>query len=384
MLTNSIEKFSCFKTLEDPRRQWGNLRHDLFDIVFIALCGTICYCETWEDIEDFAIERKDWLSQYLELKNGIPGHDTIARVISRLDTAAFFKCLQTWVDHLTFDLAGKGIHVDGKTARHSFDHASNVKAMHMVSAWVDELSLCLGQIATDQKSNEITAVPMLLDLIEIRGAVVTLDAMGCQQKIVEKIIEREADYVITTKQNQPKLHDAIVQRFEDWFESETPDRKVRTHRQSKRSRGRIAEQQVTVAPVPDEIKDAGKWEGIKSIGMVYRHREAVNKDNPKAIKETDHVTYFISSLPPTASLVAKYVNKHWTVENSLHWTLDVTFTEDKSRIRKDSAPAIMGSLRRFVLSLLKRDTSMPKTSLKRKRLRAAMNTDNLEAVLFGV
>ena len=384
MSTGSIETFSCFETLTDPRRQFGNFQHSLFDIIVLALCGTICYCETWEDIEDFGKERQEWLGKYLELKNGIPGHDTIARVISRLDTADFFECLQQWIVGLQLELKGRGVHIDGKTARHSFDNASNLKAMHMVSAWVDEVSLCLGQVATDQKSNEITAIPLLLEMIEIKGAVVTLDAMGCQEKIVDKIVEREADYVITAKNNQPKLCKAIAEQFEQYFEDDLRDKAVRSNKQVSRDRGRLAERTVIVAPVPASIKATGKWAKIKTIGMVHRHREATNKDNPRGIKETDHATYFISSLPPNASLVAKHVNKHWTVENKLHWTLDVTFTEDKSRVRKGSAPAIMGSLRRFVLSLLKRDTSMPKTSLKRKRLRAALNTDKLEAILFGV
>lgn len=383
MLTQRNVNLSCFESLVEPRRIYGNFRHDLIDVVVLAMCGTICYCETWEDIEDFGNERKEWLSKYLTLENGIPCHDTIARVISRLDTAIFFECLQQWIDGMKLDLKGKGVHIDGKTARHSFDSASNLNALHMVSAWVDEASICLGQVATDEKSNEITAIPMLLELIEIKGAVVTLDAMGCQQKIVEKIVQKQADYVITVKGNQPKLHEAIADQFEQYFEDDRQDRKFRSHRKNAKSRGRITHQEVIVTPVPPEIKALDKWKGIQTIGMVYRHREPVNPDNSRAIKETDHVTYFISSLRPTASLIQKYVSKHWTVENSLHWTLDVTFTEDKSRIRKGNSPAIMGSLRRFVLSLLKRDTSMPKTSLKRKRLRAALNTDNLEAVLFG-
>jgi len=384
MPTKSLETFSCFETLVDPRRQHGNFQHSLFDIIVLALCGTICYCETWEDIEDFGKERQEWLGKYLELNNGIPGHDTISRVISRLDTAAFFACLQQWIDSLQLDLKGRGVHIDGKTARRSFDNASNLKAMHMVSAWVDELSLCIGQIVTEQKSNEITAIPMLLEMLEIKGAVVTLDAMGCQEKIVDKIVEKKADYVITVKNNQHKLCLAIADAFEQYLEDDLKDKAVRSRKYESRDRGRLAQRTVTVAPVPEAIKASGKWKNIKTIGMVYRHREAFNTDNPRAISESDHVTYFISSLPPTASLVGKHLTKHWTVENKLHWTLDVTFTEDRSRIRKGSSPAIMGSLRRFVISLLKRDTSMPKTSLKRKRLRAALNTDKLEAVLFGI
>ena len=381
MLTKPCVNFSCFESLTDPRRPFGNLRHDLIDIVVIALCGTICCCETWDDMEDFAHERHEWLSQYLSLPNGIPGHDTIARVISSLDSTAFLKCLQQWIESLGVNLKGRGIHIDGKTARRSFDSQSNLKALHTVSAWVDELNICLGQVATDEKSNEITAVPALLELLEIKGGVVTLDAMNCQQKTVEQIIEQKADYVITVKGNQPTLHDAIRQRFLDDFEADERDPSVRSHRRETRSRGRLGEQVVTVAPVPAAIRKTGKWKGIKSIGMVYRSREAAYPERPRSIPSSEHITYFISSLKPTASLIAKYLHRHWTVENSLHWTLDVTFTEDHSRVRKGTAPAILGALRRFVISLLKRDTSMPKTSLKRKRFRAALNTDNLEAIL---
>ncbi|MCL4162722.1 UNVERIFIED_CONTAM: hypothetical protein GTU68_018161 [Idotea baltica] len=369
--------------MPEPRRAWANYRYPLNEIIVVALCATIANCETWDEIEDFGNERLEWFEQYLELQHGIPSHDTIARVISALDTAKFFECLQEWVTQLQLDIQGKGIHIDGKTARRTFDHKNNKKALHMVSAWVDEHKVCLGQLATEEKSNEITAIPMLLELLNIKGGVVTLDAAGCQEKITKVIIAQEADYVITAKDNQPKLVQAIAEQFSKYEDNEYKDREVRSTRTKSRSRGRIQEQVVTVAPVPDSIKSMKKWQGIKTIGMVYRHREAINKDNPRAIKESDNVTYFISSLPPTASKVAKHVNKHWTVENSLHWSLDVTFTEDKSRIRKGNSPEIMASLRRFVLTLLKRDTSMPKKSMKRKRKIAAMNSNSLAAILFG-
>ena len=384
MFTNDPVIFSLFDQLPDPRRTSANFKYPLKEIILIALCATIANCETWEEIVDFGVERREWFEQFLELKNGIPSHDTFGRVIAALDTAKFFECLQGWVTQLQLDMQGKGIHIDGKTARHSFDNASNKQALHMVSAWVDEHKVCLGQVATDAKSNEITAIPMLLDLLNIKGAVVTLDAMGCQEKITKAIIEKEADYVITAKDNQPSLVKAIATQFSIYEDNDYKDREVRSAKSLSRSRGRIQERVVTVAPVPESIKAMKKFAGIKSIGMVYRHREPVNPDNPRAIKVSDTVTYFISSLPPTASLIAKHVNKHWTVENSLHWSLDVTFTEDKSRIRKGFAPEIMASLKRFVITLLKRDTSMPKKSMKRKRKVAAMNSDSLEAILFGI
>ena len=196
--------FSTFENLPDPRVDGGNKRHSLVEIVIVTLCATICGAESWTDVERFGEKKIEWFKKFLKLENGIPSHDTIGRVFAALDTAAFNVCLQDWIEHLQLELRGQGVHIDGKTVRHSFDAATNRKALHLVSAWADGLSICLGQVATDEKSNEITAVPMLLELLEIRGAVITLDAMNCQRKTVAKIRDKQADYVITVKKNQGK------------------------------------------------------------------------------------------------------------------------------------------------------------------------------------
>lgn len=384
MITNAPVIFTTFENLPDPRADGGNKQHSLYEMVVITLCATICGAESWTDVERFGWEKYDWLKTFLELENDIPSHDTIGRVFAALDTAAFNVCLQDWIEHLQLELRGQGIHIDGKTARHSFDAATNRKALHLVSAWADGLSICLGQVATDEKSNEITAVPMLLDLIEIRGGVVTLDAMNCQRKTVAKIRDKQADYLITVKKNQEGLHQEIEKAFLELGEENFKSRRCRSHTTKRKTRGRIEERTVTVAAAPRSLKESGRWADIATIGMVYRHREVDPKStSEKSIKESDHVTYFISSLSPKAKLVESYVGKHWTVENRLHWTLDVTFTEDASRIRKGNGQEIMGGFRRLALSILKRDTSLKKESIRGKRLIAGWNNQALAAIIAG-
>ena len=379
--TNSVNEA---QSLPDPRSDGGNKQHSLYEIVVITLCATICGAESWTDVERFGWEKIDWFKSFLHLENDIPSHDTIGRVFAALDTAAFNVCLQDWIEHLQLELQGQGIHVDGKTVRHSFDAATNRKALHLVSAWADGLSICLGQVATDEKSNEITAVPMLLELIEIRGAVVTLDAMNCQRKTVAKIRDKQADYLITVKKNQEGLHELIEKAFLEFGEDDFKSRQCRSCQTERTTRGRIEQRTVTVAAAPRSLKQSGRWADIATIGMVYRHREPNPKsESSKPIKESDHVTFFISSLPPKAKLVASYVNKHWTVENRLHWTLDVTFTEDASRIRKGNGQEVMGGFRRLALSILQRDTSLKKESIRGKRLIAGWNNNALSAIIAG-
>jgi predicted transposase YbfD/YdcC len=382
VFTNTPVVFSSFSNLPDPRCSGGNIRHCLHEIVVLTLCATICGAESWTDVERFGNEKLLWFRKFLKLENGIPSHDTIGRVFAALDTAAFNVCLQDWIDHLQLELKGKGVHIDGKTVRHSFDAATNRKSLHLVSAWADDLSICLGQVATDEKSNEITAVPMLLELLEIRDAVITLDAMNCQRKTVAKIRDKDADYLITVKKNQETLYNEIEKTFLEFGEDNYQSRRCRSVRTTRKTRGRIEERTVMVAAAPRHLKESGRWADLATIGMVYRHREADPKSQSvNGIRESDHVTYFISSLPPKAKLVSQYVNKHWTVENRLHWTLDVTFTEDASRIRKGNGQEIMGSFRRLALSILKRDTSIKKQSIRGKRLIAGWNNQALEDII---
>lgn len=382
MLSTDSAIFTHFHSVADPRRPGANLKHDLFEMIVLTLCAVICNANTWADVERFGVKRLDWLRKFLKLENGIPSHDTLGKTFAALDTHAFNACIANWYEDLTSELSGKGIHIDGKVARHSFDTATGKSGLHLVSAWCHELGVCLGQVSTDEKSNEITAVPVLLDLLEIRGAVVTLDAMNCQKKIVAKICDRQADYVITVKANQGSLHEEVSQRMAELGEDNFPRKKCTQHTTTENTRGRSEARTVTVSAAPRRLQEEAKWANIKSIGMIYRHREPDPKTpNCKPIEESDHVTYFISSLPPKADLLSKYVREHWSVENSLHWTLDVTFAEDQSRIRLGHGQEVIGAFRRLALSILRKDTSLPKQSIRGKRYIASLDPNALEAII---
>jgi len=316
--------------------------------------------------------KRDWFARFIALENGIPSHDTFGRLFARLDTQEFQTCVHNWLLNLGLQLKDQGVSIDGKTLRHSFDTATGKSALHVVSAWASQLRICLGQVAVEGKSNEITAVPKLLELLELAGAVVTLDAMHCQKDTTAAIRAKQADYVITVKANQPKLHDALQQFFLDAGNRDYEG--VRIHKTTERNRGRVERREVYVAPAPTELTESGEWVGLRSIGMIYRFRD----DG----EESHAVTFFISSLPPRVKRIARHVRGHWGVENSLHWVLDVTFAEDASRIRKDNSPEIASMFRRLALSVLQQDTSI-KSSIRGKRLQAGWNEEVLEAIICG-
>ena len=373
MLTNPPTILTIFHALSDPR-QLKKVDHKLSDMLVIALCGAICGVDTWADLERFADAKKDWFRRFLELENGIPSHDTFGRVFSRLETDEFYLCLQQWIESLAICLQDQGVHIDGKTLRRSFDSESGRSALRMVSAWASDENLCLGQLAVDEYSNEITAVPKLLEMLELCGAVVTLDAMHCQQETATAIRQQKADYILTVKGNQESLRDVIDAEFARYAEDDNRDACVRSHKTTERNHGREELRAYTVAPAPAELREAG-WCDIQTIGMVYRERTVNGKTSEELI-------YFISSLPPKVRAIAKHVRNHWTVENQLHWSLDVTFAEDASRIRKGSGQEIAGAFRRVALSLIKRNTTV-KASLRGKRLMAGWNPEVLEKILSG-
>ena len=360
-----------FAKLTDPRIERTKL-HSLLDMVFIALCATICGAEGWADVERFGKSKRDWFARFLSLENGIPSHDTFGRVFARLDTQEFQTCVHNWLLNLGLLLKDHGVSIDGKTLRRSFDAATGKSALHVVSAWASQLRICLGQVAVDGKSNEITAVPKLLELLELTGAVVTLDAMHCQKDTTAAIRAKKADYVITVKANQPKLHEALQQFFLKAADRDYEG--VRIHKTAERNRGRVERREVYVAAAPAELTASREWVGLRSIGMIYRYRA----DG----QESHAVTFFISSLPPRVKRIARHVRGHWGVENSLHWVLDVTFREDDSRIRKDNSPEIAGIFRRLALSVLQQDISI-KSSIRGKRLQAGWNEEILERILCG-
>ena len=371
-MTSVAAIFDGFNTLNDPRMDRNKL-HLLHEMVVVALCAAICGAEGWADVERFGNTKLKWFRRFLKLENGIASHDTFGRVFARLDTKEFLCCLQAWVQHFQSALREQGIAIDGKTMRRSFDRATGQSALHVVSAWATDLRVCLGQVAVDDKSNEITAVPRLLELLELTGAVVTLDAMHCQKETAAAIRSQEADYLLTVKANQPTLFQELLDQFIEYGEQNYQVRGLRRHTTTERNRGRDERREYFVAPAPSHLKET--WQDIQTIGMVYRYR----KENDTVHEET---MFFISSLPPRVRKLAKHLRGHWGIENSLHWVLDVTFREDDSRIRKGSGPEIASMFRKLALNILQRDTTL-KSSIRGKRLQAGWNNEVLEAILAG-
>lgn len=366
--------FTHFENLTDPRVDRTQV-HKLLDILVIALCAAICGANTWVDVERLGLAKQDWFAKFLKLPGGIPSHDTFGRVFAMLDTAEFDACLRSWLRSLHQSMQGQNIAIDGKTLRHSFDKATGRAALHSVSAWAVGLRLSLGQVAVDDKSNEITAVPKLLELLEIAGAVVTLDAMHCQTETAAAIQAKQADFVLNVKANQPQLLEHLQQAFENYGNQDFKSPGLQVRKTTERRHGRQELREYYVAPAPQHLIEAGQWIGLQTIAMVYRHREAAGK-------ETHEVHYYISSLPPQAKRLAQAIRDHWGIENSLHWVLDVVFAEDDSRIRKGHGPETSAMLRRLALSILAQDTSL-KSSLRGKRLQAGWNNDVLAKILTG-
>ena len=353
------------KQVNDPRRTtYGNLRHKLEDIIIIGLLTIICIGEDFTDMENFGAEREEWLKTFLELPFGIPDSDTFRRVYEKLDPKELSKSLNGWltVNH------GKGsvVGIDGKTIRGSGneDH----KAYHVVSAWVAENQITLGEIKTDEKSNEITAVPQLLDMIDIEGSIVTADAMSCQKDISKKITEKSADYVIGLKGNQETLHDDVELYFKDFSQDcEQTATKEKGH-------GRIEKREYFLETNIGWLTQKPDWTNLNGIGMVKSTVEE------KGIVRQES-RFFITSLTNVADF-AYAVRNHWSIENQLHWCLDVVFREDSARAKKDNSPLNMNVLRKTALSLLKQ-SEMGRIGLRKKMFKAALNCSVLEKVVFG-
>lgn len=363
-----------FESLTDPRVERSK-RHLLIDMVTIGLCAAICGADSWVDVEKFGHAKRDWFARFLDLPDGIPSHDTFGRVFARLDTAEFLLCLQNWLRSLHLSLKEQGVAIDGKTLRGSFDAASGKSALHVVSAWASGLRLSLGEVAVDGKSNEITAVPKLLELLELTGAVVTLDAMHCQKNTLAAIRAKGADYLVPVKDNQPTLYGLVREAFVAYGEDNYQARAVKQHRTVERNRGRDEERLVYAAPPPPELQDHAEWRDVRSIVMVYR---ATTRNG----KLTEETSYYLSSLPPKVQKIARYIRGHWGIENTLHWTLDVIFAEDRSRIRIGHAPEIASLFRKLALLVLQQDTTS-RGSLRGKRLQAGWNEEFLERLLCG-
>lgn len=371
----TLELFApFFVNLTDPRLDRSK-RHTLLNIIILAVCGTLGGADGWADIERFGRAKVGFFRRFLDLPHGIPSHDTFGRVFARLDPAALLPCIHQWLAALGTAVAGEVVAIDGKTLRRSFDSAAAQNPLHLVSAWATEARLVLGQVAVAAKSNEITAIPLLLELLDLRGCIVTIDAMGCQTEIAAAIRDRGADYVLAVKDNQPTLHQAVQQAFLAHAEADFTDPSLRRIKTVERGHGRTETREYFCADAPATLRRGGRWKDLTSIGLVVRTR-VVNG------AATDEVAYFISSLPPKVKTFAKAARSHWGIENRLHWSLDVTFAEDQSRVRKDHGPENLGLLRRLALSILQRDTSS-KDSLRGKRLLAGWDEDCLLTFLTG-
>jgi predicted transposase YbfD/YdcC len=362
----TIKKY--FRKLKDPRLNRRKL-HLLLDIIVIAICGVISGCNDWQQLETFGRSRRDWFKKFLRLPNGIPSHDTIERVFDRLDPQAFQGCFRAWMQALHESLGVCQIAIDGKTLRGS--GRGDLKDLHLVSAWATANSLTLGQVAVEEKSNEIPAIPKLLQLLDVHGALVTIDAMGCQREIAETIVERGGDFVLTVKDNQPALHASIQTSFEKALESDFAGLQHDHYETEERGHGRQETRCYDIITDPPAF-DVPGWSKIRVIGMCCRERICDGKVSTE-------VNYFIGSRKTTAKVYGKALRNHWRIENGLHWVLDVIFAEDKNRVSKRHGAENLAQVRRVALSLLKQHPDQ--RSIACKRLRAALEPGFLEEIL---
>ena len=363
-----------FSPLEDPRVS-RTQRHPLINVVAIGLCAVICGARHFTQMEEFGKNKRDWLAKFLDLKNGIPSHDVFNAVFACLKPEQFEACLLSWISSLHEVTGGQVLAIDGKTMRGSYDRGDGKAAVHMVSVWATANQLSLGSVTVDEKSNEITAIPRLLELIDVSGALVTIDAMGCQKEIAQKIVTHGGDYVLAVKENQPKLHEAVTEFFEQQLENDFADSKCRTRTTKEKGHGRKEQRNYYVAPLPEDFPLLEQWPTLKALGLAIN---VTQRDG----KETCEVRYYILSAFPSARRFAEAVRGHWGIENNLHWQLDVTFGEDDLRIRRGHGPANMSILMRTALSLLKKETSNGR-GIATKRLSAGWNEAYLDKVLLG-
>jgi predicted transposase YbfD/YdcC len=365
----SIPRF--FAKLQDPRRAHRRL-HRLQDILVIALCAVIAGAQDWQQIATFGRKRRDWLAGFLGLPHGIPSHDTFERVFDRLKPQTFQACFRDWVQAVSAALRIKHIAIDGKTLRGS--GSAKLGPLHLVSAWATAQHLSLGQVAVDAKSNEITAIPALLELLDLNGALVTIDAMGCQKTIARKIVEQGGHYALTVKDNQEHLLEDIQDAFVKAFESDLAGVDHDEYETRERGHGRQEYRCYTVLHSTEGIRGAEAWAGLTTIGLCYSERTVKGET-------TNECRYFIGDKKGSAKYYARGLRHHWGIENNLHWQLDVTFGEDGNRVRKRNAAENLALLRRLSLSLLKAHPS--EESIARKRFAAALDPSFLEEILRG-
>jgi predicted transposase YbfD/YdcC len=366
-----------FADLADPRSDHTKL-HGLLDLIALTLCAVVSGADAWTEVEAYGLRKQDWLETFLDLPHGIPSHDTLGRVFAALDPAAFRRCFLSWMHAVVGASRGRLVAIDGKALRHSFDTAKGKSAIHLVSAWASANHLLLGQQAVQDKSNEITAIPELLQLLDLQGALVTIDALGCQKRIAADIVAAGGDYVLAVKENQPTLYADVQRVFLDGLEDDFAGLGHRSYRTTEQGHGRTEERHYHVVAVPDDLAARhAEFAGLRSLGMVFSERQV--GDGPLACE----TRFYISSLRPQVKVFAEAVRGHWSVENNLHWVLDVAFQEDASRVRKDHGPENLGLIRRIALSLLKRAPTEKKVGTACKRKQAGWDDGFLVQVLLG-
>ena len=364
--------YKHFEKVTDPRAYRGPT-HDLQEMIFMALTATMCGANGWADIERFVDARYDWFEKYIAMEHGVPSHDTFGRIFAKLDTGEFLSAMHVWADEFAGNLRNKGVAIDGKTLRGSFDKASGKSAVHTITAFATETRTVLRQMSIGEKSNEIPAVPLLLQLLDLDGAIVTLDAMHCQAETAQTIIDAEADYILSVKANQLNLYKHLLNKFVEFADSDYNVEGLRRLITTEKSQGRVERRTYyAIAVSDDDRKVLKRWPGLQSVGMVVRERTIGDKDELET-------SFFITSLAPKVRKLAEHIRGHWGIENSQHHILDVTFTEDASRIRSGTAPEISASIRRMALNILQRDKTV-KDNIRGKRLRAGWDETVLDKI----
>ena len=363
-----------FADLEDPRVH--DVTYPLINIIVIGLCSVICGGQGFTEMQAFGKAKLPWLSKFLDMSDGVPSHDTFNRVFAALKPQQFEQCLLSWIAALHQNSEGQIVAIDGKTLRGSSRRGESKAAIHMVSAWASANQLSLGTQVVDAKSNEITAIPKLLELIDVSGALVTIDAMGCQKEIAKKIREEDADYVLQVKGNQPSLLEAVGNFFTDRLEDDFAEEACRRFHTQESGHGRDEERYYYLAPVPEDFPGRAEWKDLRALGLVVRSTE---RDG----KMTDEVSYYILSRYISGARFAEAVRGHWGIENNLHWQLDVTFREDDLRIHQGHAPTNMSILMRTALALLKNEKTN-RRGIRTKRMTAGWDDAYLEQVLASL
>lgn len=361
--------------LKDPRIE-RNKRHNLLDIIMIVLSAMICRIDGWEEMEEWAKLHTEWLSSFLALENGIPSHDTLRRVFQRLNPSALQAVLVDWISELRTRVAGEVVAIDGKTIRGAGTTEDGRPVLHSVSAWAAESRLVLAQLKTSEKSNEISAIPQLLDLIDVAGCTVTIDAIGCQTKIAQTIVEKKADYVLALKGNQPNLQENVQGFFETELSRDFRDVRHQYYKTVDKGHGRLEVREYWQSDDLGWMSERKQWAALSSVGMVRRTRTVKDKTSTE-------IQYYLSTLPLDAGRFAAAVRTHWAIENTVHWVLDVTCHEDASRVRKDRSVENLAVLRRTMLNLFRTEGTLPEKSTPKKMLRAASDPVFFSHVLLG-